>query len=135
MFNQAIVGQSLPARLSFDHDRLFEFHRWQANLRILEIEPVRSEPYAPQSHPFVERLIGTIRREFLDRLFFWNGLDLERKLEQFQGYYNCSRVHQSLEGDTPAEQSGATESIQPARLDHYRWESHCGGLFELPAAA
>jgi len=33
MFNQAISGQGLPCRLSIDHDPLFEFERWQANLR------------------------------------------------------------------------------------------------------
>ena len=37
MFNQAISGQGLPTRLSTDHDPLFQFHRWQANLRILEV--------------------------------------------------------------------------------------------------
>ena len=35
-------------------------------LRVLEIEELKSVPYAPISHPFVERLIATIRREFLD---------------------------------------------------------------------
>ena len=84
MFNHVIADQGLPARLSFDHDPLFAFHRWQANLRILQIEPVRSVPYAPTSHPFVERLVGTIRREYLDRLFFWNDQDLNRKLEFFR---------------------------------------------------
>jgi hypothetical protein len=37
MFNQAISGHALPSRLSTDQDPLFQFHRWQANLRILEI--------------------------------------------------------------------------------------------------
>ena len=45
---------------------LFRFHRWLANLRVLEIDEIKSVPYAPVSHPFVERLIGTIRREYLD---------------------------------------------------------------------
>ena len=67
MFNGAIAGQPLPKRVSTDHDPLFRFHRWLANLRVLEIEEVKSVPYAPVSHPFVERLIGTIRREYLDR--------------------------------------------------------------------
>jgi len=35
------------------------------------------------SHPFVERLIGTIRREFLDQTLFWNAVDLEKKLGMF----------------------------------------------------
>ena len=134
MFNQAITGQGLAVRLSFDHDRLFAFHRWQANLRILEIEPVRSVPYVPTSHPFVERLIGTIWREYLDRLFFWNGRDLSRKLELFQEYYNEYRVHRSLAGVTPAEKGGGASQL-PANLGHYRWQSHCQGLFELPVAA
>jgi hypothetical protein len=49
--------------------------------RVLEIEEVKSVPYPPGSDPFVERLIGTIRRELLDQTFFWNALDLARKLE------------------------------------------------------
>ena len=36
------------------------------------------------SPPFVKRLIGTIRREYLDRIFFWNAQDLERKLVDFR---------------------------------------------------
>ena len=67
MFNHATAGQPLPKHVSTDHDPLFRFHRWLANLRVLEIEEIKSVPYAPVSHPFVERLIGTIRREYLDR--------------------------------------------------------------------
>jgi putative transposase len=71
MFNQARRGQPLPKRLSSDHDPLFRFHRWRANLRILDIEELKSVPFAPRSHPFIERLIGTLRREYLDQTFFW----------------------------------------------------------------
>jgi transposase InsO family protein len=86
MFNQAISGHALPSRLSTDHDPLFQFHRWQANLRILDVERVQTVPYVPWSHPFIERLIGTLRREYLDRLFFWTADDLERKLESLKKY-------------------------------------------------
>ena len=37
----------------------FRVHRWLANLRILEVEEIKSIPYVPVSHPFGERLIGT----------------------------------------------------------------------------
>jgi hypothetical protein len=84
MFNQIIAGKSLPRHLSSDHDPLFRFYRWLANLRILEVEEVKSIPFVPVSHPFVERLIGTIRREFLDHVPIWNADDLERKLEEFR---------------------------------------------------
>jgi hypothetical protein len=60
MFNQIIAGKSLPQHLSSDHDPLFRFHRWLANLRILDVEEIKSVPFVPVSHPFVERLIGTI---------------------------------------------------------------------------
>jgi hypothetical protein len=94
MFNQVIAGQGLPIRLSLDHDPLFDFERWQANLRILEIEAIHTVPDAPVSHPFIERLIGTIRREYLDAVLFWHGHDLERKLEEIKNYYNDYCVHQ-----------------------------------------
>lgn len=85
MFYRAIAGQQLPKRASTDHDPLFRFHRWLANLRVLAIEEVKSVPYAPVSHPFIERLIGSVRREYLDHVFFWNATDLIRKLEERGG--------------------------------------------------
>ena len=105
-----------------------------ANLRILEVEEIKSVPYAPISHPFVERLIGTILREYLDHTLFWNSVDLHRKLERFGAYYNGVRVHRSLNGITPANRAG-NPSPSAANLAHYAWESHCFGLFETPVAA
>jgi hypothetical protein len=66
MFNAVVHGQGVPRHLSTDHDPLFEAHRWTANLRILEIDEIKTVPNVPVSHPFVERVIGTMRREFLD---------------------------------------------------------------------
>ncbi len=134
MFNQAIAGHAPPARLSTDHDPLFRFHRWLANLRILEVEEIKSVPYVPTSHPFVERLIGTIRREYLDHMFFWNSIDLHRKLEKSRAYYNGVRVHRSLDGNTPANRARSPSSPK-ASLANYAWEPHCNGLFETPVAA
>jgi putative transposase len=134
MFNQAISEQGLPTRLSTDHDPLFRFHRWQANLRILGVEAVQTVPLVPCSHPFVERLIGSLRREYLDHLFYWNAGDLERKLELFRSYFNATRTHQGLGGDTPEEKAGGSAAPK-ATLTHYRWQSHCHGLVHLPIAA
>ena len=72
-----------PKYLSFDNDPLYEYNRWQANLRILEIDGIKSIPYTPISHPFIERLIGTIRHEYLDHTLFWNAVDLEIKPPDF----------------------------------------------------
>ncbi len=113
---------------------MFEFHRWQANLRILEIDKVKTVPYGPLSHPFIERLIGSVRREFLDHVLFWNSLDLERKLTAFKDYYNDARVHASLDGNTPMEASGIP-ATRRADISHITWQSHCHGLVQLPIAA
>ena len=72
MFKKAIRGvTTFPRYLSSDHDPLYRFHQWKANLRVLDIAEIKTVPEVPWSHPFIERLIGTIRRECLDRLLFW----------------------------------------------------------------
>jgi hypothetical protein len=101
MFNRAIHAQGLPKYLSSDHDPLYRFHQWQANLRVLMVQEIKTVPYVPLSHPFVERLIGTIRREYLDQTLFWTAADLEEKLRAFQNYFNKHRVHSDLEGQLP----------------------------------
>ena|SRR5450432_1552267 len=133
MFQNATARQPLPKHVSTDHDPLFRFHRWLANFRVLEIDEIKSIPYTPVSHPFVERVIGTIRREYLDQTLFWNSLDLSRKLDEFKVYYNSSRVHQSLNGITPAEHSGKPRCARAA-FDSFGWKSDCRGLFQTPVA-
>ena len=134
MFNTAISYRGRPKYLSSDNDLLFLYHQWQANLRNLGVDEINTVPYTPLSHPFVERLIGTIRREFLDLTLFWNTTDLEIKLETFRQYYNTHHVHSSLDGDTPSEITSETV-IRHADLNNFQWRSHCRELFQLPAAA
>ena len=134
MFNQAIRGQrAMPKHLSSDHDPLYRFGQWQANLRILEVTEIKTVPYIPMSHPFVERLIGTIRREYLDRTLFWTTVDLANKLLEFQDYFNNHRTHHSLEGRTPDQSE--TEPRPVANLHCYRWQRHCRGLYQTATAA
>lgn len=119
MFNWIISVKEPSRKLRSHHDPLFEYRRrWQANLRIPQIDPMKSVPDTPVSHPFVERLIGTIRREVLDQTLFCNSVDLEKKLGPFQKHYNHRRVHASLKGDTPAQASGEPQ-FNLADLEHY----------------
>ena len=128
------LGSPPPTCLSSDHDPLFEYHRWKANLRILQVKEIKTVPFVTFSHPFVERLIGTVRREYLDQTPFWNARDLERKLDSFKEYYNRQRVHQGLKEQVPDPKADSED--QPAvRLDDYRWKSYCRGLFQLPMTA
>lgn len=131
MFQQVIQGQSLPKYLSTDNDPLYRFHQWQANLRVLEVMEIKTVPYVPLSHPFVERLVGTLRKECLDRTLFWTTADLESKLREFQEYFNEYRTHAELKGRLP--DSGGPAS--PISFSSYRWQKHCRGLYETPIAA
>ena len=133
MFNRATRCQPPPRYLSSDHDPLYRFHQWQANLRILDVKAIKTVPYAPLSHPFVERLIGTIRRECLDRTLFWTAADLESKLLDFQDYFNGHRTHAGLAGLTPEPRT--REESTPASVGGYRWRLHCRGLYQTPIAA
>jgi putative transposase len=133
MFNRATRRQPPPKYLSSDHDPLYRFHQWQANLRILDVAAIKTVPYVPLSHPFVERLIGTIRRECLDRTLFWTAADLELKLLEFERYFNGHRAHAGRGGLTPEPRTG--EDLERASVGGYRWRPHCRGLYQTPIAA
>ncbi len=133
MFQRAIRRHGLPRYLSSDHDPLYRFQQWQANLRVLEVKEIKTVPHVPLSHPFVERMIGTVRREYLDRTLFWTTADLEAKLSDFQNYYNGHRTHAGLDGRVPEPTGDGPAS--PLGLDSYGWLRHCRGLFYTPIAA
>ena len=98
---------------------------------MLDIEEIKSVPHVPMSHPFVERLIGSVRRELLDQTLFWTATDLENKLKGYQVYCNECRCHSSRNGATPIDSSG--DNV--ADFENYRWKKHCHGLFQLLVAA
>ena len=131
MVNRAVRMQTLPKYLSSDHDPLYRFHQWQANLRVLEVKEIKTVRYIPLSHPFVERLIGTIRREYLDQTLFWTAGDLEEKLRVFQHYFNRHRAHSGLKGRLPE----PAESRPTIIFASYKWQRHCRGLYQTPIAA
>ena len=57
LLQRAIRGRGLPKYLSSDHDPLYQFHQWQASLRVLEMNEIKTVPHVPLSHPFVQRLM------------------------------------------------------------------------------
>jgi len=95
---------------------------------------IKSVPYSPTSHPFVERLIGSVRRELLDHTLFWGANDLQNKLNGYQVYFDSERGHCGINGATPSAINGDPLS-NIVSLDKYRWKKHCRGLFQLPLAA
>ena len=135
MFRRVLAKHSsLPKYLSTDHDPLFNFPRWERNLRIYEVDWIQSVPNTPWSHPFIESLIGTIRYEFTSQTLFWNEKDLERKLNDYIEYYNQYRVHSSIGCQPPMELIGNQQ--KPMLKDgQYYWKKLCQGLFQVPVAA
>jgi hypothetical protein len=65
------------------------------------LEQVLTAPRAPWQNPFVERLIGSLRRECLDHVIVWNERSLRRCLQQYVAYYHAFRTHLSLDKDAP----------------------------------
>ena len=62
---------------------------------------VLAAPRSPWQNPFVERLIGTIRRDLLDHVIVLNERHLRRHLRSYLSYYHCSRTHLALAKDAP----------------------------------
>jgi transposase InsO family protein len=89
----------------------------------LGIQEVLGAPRAPQQRAYIERVIGTIRRECLDHLIILNEAALHRHLKLFLEYYHQSRTHLSLEKDTPA-----SRSVQPPEAGRVVAVPQVGGL-------
>ena len=57
---------------------------------------------SPWQSPYVERVIGTLRRELLDHVVVMNERHLRRRLRTYvSDYYHSSRTHLSLDKDSP----------------------------------
>jgi len=109
MFNEAIRAHSTPKCLRSDDDQLYRFHQCQANLRVLCVTELKRVPYVAMSHPFVERLIGMLRRECLDRMLFWSAPDLKRKL------FECQHLLQFASGACVFERTDASPDTEGCR--------------------
>ena len=97
---QAFPEDTAPNYLLRDRDGIYgqEFSRGVERMGIRE---VRITPRSPWQNPFVERLIGSIRRECLDHALILNEAHLRRLLRSYVAYYNRSRPHQALENNSP----------------------------------
>jgi transposase InsO family protein len=67
----------------------------------MEIEQILTAPQSPWQSPFVERLIGSIRRDCLDHVIILGEQHLRRILTSYLAYYHRSRTHLSLDKDAP----------------------------------
>jgi transposase InsO family protein len=70
-------------------------------LRAMGIRDRPVTPRSPWQNGYVERVIGSIRRECLDHIIVWNASHLQRVLNAYLDYHNSTRTHLSLGKDTP----------------------------------
>jgi len=95
----------------------------QATMQAMGIEGVVIAPRAPWQNPFVERVIGSLRRECLDHVIVWNERSLRRHLQQYLAYYHQWRTHLSLDKDAPV-----PRTVQSPASSMIVQVPHLGGL-------
>jgi len=118
----AFPDDTAPTYLLRDRDRVYgdEFVR---RVQAMQIREVLIAPRAPWQNPFVERLIGSIRRECLDHVLVLNERHLRRLLRAYVAYFNRSRPHQALENNSPI-----PREVQPPSHGPIRAVPEVGGL-------
>ena len=89
-----------PKYLLRDRDKIYG-EAFRKRVKGLGLEEVLIAPRSPWQNPYVERLIGSIRRELLDRVIILNDRHLKRTISSYLRYYHRWRVHQDLEMDAP----------------------------------
>ncbi len=97
---EAFPWDHAPEYLIRDRDRSYG----SVFVRRLCAMGIRDRPIAPRSpwqNAYVERLIGTIRRECLDHIIVFGETHLRRIVGAYAAYYNESRTHRSLDKDAP----------------------------------
>jgi transposase InsO family protein len=96
----AFPYNSAPRYLLRDRDKIYgEYFR--EKVAAMEIKEILIAPRSPWQNPYVERLIGSIRRECLDHMIVGNEKSLRRTLRSYFEYYHGSRCHLGLHKDTP----------------------------------
>jgi putative transposase len=96
---EAFPGDAAPRFLL--HDRDSAFAAVHATIASMGIRQIRTAPRSPWQNGYVERVIGSIRRECLDHIIVINEVGLRRILTQYETYYQYSRTHLGLAKDTP----------------------------------
>jgi putative transposase len=113
---EAMPFRLQPKYLFQDNDGIYG-NGVRAFLQSCGIKEVRTAYRSPWQNPFVERFIGTLRREMLDHVIVLSQGHLERLLREFiEDYYHIARPHQGLDGDTPALRTKQLEISGPSKL-------------------
>jgi transposase InsO family protein len=117
---EAFPFDTAPKYLLRDRDRVYG-QEFRDQVTVMNIQDVLSAPRSPWQRAYVERVIGSIRRECLDHMIVFNEESLRRTLRLYFSYYHRSRLHLSLDKDSPDSRSVQT-------LDRIIASPEVGGL-------
>jgi transposase InsO family protein len=124
---EAFPWDTAPRYLPHDRDGIFG-REFVDQVKAFGIKQVPSAPCSPWQRAYVERVIGTIRRECLDHMIVFSEASLSRHLVSFVCYYHGSRMHLGPQKDTPEPRSvqgpeaGRIVSIPEVGALHRRYE-------------
>ena len=119
---EAFPFEEAPRFLLRDRDRIYG-QNFRDRVEHMGIEEVRIAFRSPWQSPYVERLIGSIRRECLDHVIVFNEEHLRRLLTEYLGYYHEARAHLSLERNSPV-----PRPVCPPEQGEVVAEAYLGGL-------
>ena len=119
---EAFPWDTAPKYLLRDRDAIYG-SQFQRRVKSMGIEEVLTAPRSPWQNAFVERLIGSIRRDCLDHVIVLNEWHLKRILIGYFEYYHRWRTHLSLEMDSPE-----SRSVQPPAFGKVVQFPEVGGL-------
>lgn len=110
---QAFPWDTAPRFLLRDNDKVYG-NAVVETLKAMGIEEARISPYCPWQNPFVERVVGSIRRDCLDHMIVFGEDHLYDLMAEYVAYYNEVRCHESLDGNAPIprEKETGTRRIQ-----------------------
>lgn len=124
---EAFPWDAAPRYLLRDRDRIFG-EPFRKQLSAMNIQEVLGAPRSPWQRAYVERVIGTIRRECLDHMIVFSQASLYRSIQSFVAYYHESRTHLSLDKDAPTSRpvqrpaEGRIVAIPQVGGLHHRYE-------------
>ena len=124
---EAFPWGTAPRYLIRDRDGAYG-QSFRSTVTAMGVEEVVTAPRSPWQNPYVERLIGSVRRECLDHSIILNERHLRRILGSYLDYYHGSRTHLSLGKDTPDGRpvqpagSGTVVSLPKVGGLHHRYE-------------
>jgi len=107
---EAFPWDTAPQYLLRDRDRIFG-KDFVDQVKAMGIKQVLSAPRSPWQNSYVERVVGTIRRECLDHMIVINERSLNQHLREFIDYCHTSRTHLSLDKDAPVPRAVQSEEL------------------------